>query len=52
MVLLLAEQESVLVVLLLAEQESRLAALRYLKESGCFCKEIPRVRGRKCIPGE
>ena len=52
MVLLLAERESVLLVLLLAELESRLVALRYLEESGCFCKEIPRVRGHGCIPGE
>ena len=47
--LLLAERELVLVVLLLAERESHVVALRYLEESGCSCKEIPRVRGRECI---
>ena len=50
MVLLLAEWESVLVVLLLAELESCLVVLHYLEELEHFCKEIPRVRGRGCIP--
>ena len=52
MVLLLAEQESVLVVLLPAELESCLVVLRYLEELECFCKEIPCVRGRECIREE
>ena len=37
----------VLVVLLPAELESHLVVLHNLEELECFCKEIPRVRGRE-----